>query len=124
MATTRRKKGNGDDSELARGFAVVVEEMRGHFKVFGEQLSLQGDRLAKVEEKVTRLDEKVTRLDEKVTGLDEKVTRLDQRMERVEHRLGLVEVAVLEVGREVKRKVDRDDVEAIVEGVLARKARR
>jgi archaellum component FlaC len=117
VATTRRKKGNGHDSELARGFAVVVEEMRGHFKVFGEQLSLQGDRLTRVEEKLTGLDEKVTRLDEKVTGLD-------QRMERVEHRLGLVEVAVLEVGREVKRKVDRDDVEAIVEGVLARKARR
>jgi hypothetical protein len=110
VATTRRKKGNGDDSELARGFSVVVEEMRGHFKVFGEQLSLQGDRLARVEDKVTRLDEKVTRLDE--------------RMDRVEHRLGLVEVAVLGVGRELKRKVDRDEVEAIVEGVLARKASR
>jgi predicted RNase H-like nuclease (RuvC/YqgF family) len=135
LVATRRKKGQGDGSEITRGFSVVVEEMRGHFKVFGEQLSLLGekvtrldDRVTRLDDRVTRLDDRVARLDERVTTLDERVTKLDERMglrfERVEHKIGLLEVAVLEVGHELRKKVDRDEVEAIVEGVLARKARR
>jgi chromosome segregation ATPase len=160
MAARRKKVAT--DVSTTRAFTVVVEEMRGHFKVFGEQLGALRDTVTELDDKVTVLDHKVTALDHKVTVLDHKVTALDHkvtaldnrvtaldnrvtaldhkvaalddkvtagfaqvdlRFERVEHEVGLLKVAVIEQGRELKKKVDRDEVEAIVERVVARAAR-
>ena len=131
MAT--RKKRVAENGSTARGFAIVVEQMQGHFKVFGEQLGALREQVTSLDHKVTSLDHKVTSLDHKVTSLDHKVTALDDkvttgfaqvelRFERVEHEIGLLKVAVIEQGRELKKKVDRDEVEAIVERVIARHA--
>jgi hypothetical protein len=103
---TRRKKTAGN-SDRARGFTVVVEEMRAQFKVFGEHLR--------------SLDDKVTVLDDKVTA---GFAQVDVRFARVEHEIGLLKIAVIEQGRELKKKVDRDEVEAIVERVVVRMAAR
>jgi hypothetical protein len=80
IVATRKKKPEADASELARGYSVIVEEMRGAVP----------------------------------------------RVRREAHggRVGRVEVAILETRHEVTKKVDRDEVQGIAEGVLARKSRR
>jgi hypothetical protein len=117
---TQRKRGSVEASGT-RVFTIVLEEMRGHFRVFGEQLGAFGERMTSLEGKVTSLEGKVASLDDRVTALDYKV---DHGFARVEHRLGLLELAVIEHTRELKKKVDRDEVEAIVERVVARAAPR
>jgi hypothetical protein len=113
LATRRRKS----EDDASRGYVIILEEMRGHFKVFGEQLGAVGDRVTSLEGKFTSLEGKVTALDDRVTALDHKV---DHGFARVEHRLGLVELAITEHTRELKKKVDRDEVEAIVDRAVAR----
>lgn len=98
MAARGKKTVSGGGNGHA--FAVVVEEMRGQFKVFGE--ALEGVR-------------------QNVEGLRHEVhTRFDQvdrRLDGVEGRLGRVENAVLEHTRRLKairiavdRKVDRNEI--------------
>jgi hypothetical protein len=105
-----RKKGppmpppNGE-----RAFAVVVEQLRGDFKVFGEALG--GLR----------------------QQMNDGFAAVDRRFERVEHELGemrvdlgLVKSAATTHSRELREiraalgnKVERGEVEAIVEHVVA-----
>ena len=58
------------------------------------------------------------------TEVHERLRRVTASWPSVKHELGLVKSAVLEHGRELReirdRKVDRDEVEGIVQGVLAR----
>ena len=128
MAVAARKKKDEGASEMARGFAIVVEEMRGHFKVFGEKLTSLDDKVMTLDDKVMTLDGKVTQLDERVSRLDDRVTSgfaaMELRFERVEHEIGLLKVTVLETRQDLKRKVDRDEVEAIAERVVTRLVRR
>ena len=56
-----------------------------------------------------------------MTKLDEKVT---VGFARVEQDIGLLKIAVLDVNRQLKNKVDRDEVEPTVEQVVARMAQR
>jgi hypothetical protein len=74
----KRKAGTPRATSLARGFVVVLEDMRSQFKVFGEALQI-------VNEKVDRLDRHVT-----------------SGFERVDRELGLVKAVVLEHGRELR----------------------
>jgi chromosome segregation ATPase len=142
LVATRKKKGDGDASDVARGFVVVIEEMRGQFRAFGEKLTALDDRvtagfaemgdrlgrvehgLARVERRVGQLEERVGQLEVRVGQLEVRVGQLEERVGHVEVRLGQVEVAILETRHDRKKKVDRDEVGGIVEGVLARKARR
>jgi methyl-accepting chemotaxis protein len=146
-------------SEEARAFAVVVETMRGEFKVFGEAL---GDltrqvragfdevkrgfedvhrrfeqvdlRFAQVDARFDQVDARFDQVDARFDQVDARFDQVDARFDRVErdladvkHDVGLVKIAVLEHSRELKevrasldRKVDRDEVEGIVERVLSR----
>ena len=99
------RSGRSDSS--APELVVVLEDMRSQFKVFGE--ALQG-----VNDKVDRLDGDVA-----------------SGFERVDRELGLVKAVVIDHSRELReirgrleaameRKVDWDEVEAVVERVLAR----
>jgi hypothetical protein len=110
----RKNAGEGGteppDSGSRDQYTVVLEDLRSQFKVFGEGLRA--------------VDEKVDRLDR----------RVDSRFERVDRELGLVKAAVMGHDRELReirgslkrvedgmaKKVDRDEVEAIVEGVSRR----
>jgi uncharacterized coiled-coil protein SlyX len=162
VMATRRKSVRSNEPEGARAFGVLVEEMRGHFKVFGEHLQGVDQRVKDLDQRVAGLDQRVVGLDQRVVGLDQRVVGLDQRVAGLDQRvagldqrvagldqrvtegfalidarfskvddqlndvryeLGQVKSAVLEHGRLLKTKVDRSEVAAIVEGVLARKSR-
>ena len=69
---------------------------------------------------VVKLDDRVAKLDDRVGTLDDKVT---VGFARVDQDIGLLKIAVLDINRQLKNKVDRDEVEPIVEQVLARAAR-
>jgi hypothetical protein len=117
----KRKRVTPGSPSLAREFVVVLEEVRSQFKVFGE--ALQG-----VNENVDRLDRTVT------SGFG----RVDREMAagfgRLDRELGLVKEVVLDHGRQLReirgsvtrleaameKKVDRDEVEAIVDRSRAR----
>ncbi len=112
----------------ARAFAVVVEQLRGDFKVFGEALG--------------GLREEVGELRQQFGGLRQEVGELRQQMNdgfaRVEHELGEVKVDLALVKsaatthtrelREIRtalgHKVERGEVEVIVEHAVARIAGR
>ena len=108
-----RKKKPKDESS----FTVVLEDLRSQFKVFAE--ALQG-----LEEKV---DRGFAAVDARFAAVDARFGQIDARFERNE-------AAVLENSREIRdvrsavarievameKKVDRDEVEAIVARVIAR----
>jgi hypothetical protein len=78
-----RKKGppmSPPDGE--RAFAVVVEQLRGEFKVFG-------GALGGLREEMTELRQDMTELRQQVT---DGFASVDRRFERVEHELGEVRV--------------------------------
>lgn len=62
-----------EDSKVA----VILEDLRSQFRVFGEGLQM-------LNEKVDRIDNKVNVLDNKVNVLDNKVNALDKKLERHE----------------------------------------
>jgi hypothetical protein len=105
----RKKKPSKQPTAGAHDFAVVTEELRGQFKVFGE--ALQGFR---------------DHVDRRFEQIDQRFDRVDRRFDRVDQEMGLLKSAVLEHGRELKeiragleKKVDRNEVEALVERAVA-----
>jgi hypothetical protein len=101
-----------------RAFAVVVEQLRGEFKVFGEAL---GGLREEVTEAIGVLRQKMT------DGFDE----IKRDLGEVKVDLSLVKSAATTHSRELKEirsalgnKVERGEVEAIVEHVVARIAAR
>jgi len=133
---TDRKKGPPvplPDGE--RAFAVAVEQLRGDFKVFGEAL---GGLRQHVDEELGGLRQQMT---EGFAAVDRRFEAVDRRFERVEHDLGdvkrelgevkvdlgLVKSAAMTHTRELREirsalgnKVERGEVEAIVEHAVAR----
>ncbi len=135
-----RKRGpRNPPPDDARAFAVVVEQLRGDFKVFGEALG--GFR--------RQVGEELGEFRQELGGLRQQMTdgfaAVDRRFERVEHELaevkrdlgdvkvdlGLVKSAVTTHTRELREirgalgnKVERGEVEAIVEHAVARIAQR
>ena len=121
----RKKRPPNPPPSGERAFAVVVEQLHGEFKVLGEALG--------------GLRQQVT---EDICGLRQQTTdgfaAVDRRFERVEHELGemrvdlgLVKSAATTHTRELREirsalgdKVERGEVEAIVEHVVARIAQR
>ncbi|HEY1691693.1 MAG TPA: hypothetical protein VGG39_06010 [Polyangiaceae bacterium] len=71
-----------------------------------------------------RVEDRLGRVEHGLARVERRVGQLEERVGRVEERVGQVEVAILETRHDLKKKVDRDEVEGIVEGVLARRTRR
>ncbi len=118
--------------DAAHQFTIVVEEIRAQGKVFGEGLELLREQMQAGFAEVDRRFEQVDRRFEQIDGRFEQI---DGRLEQIDGRLGRVEDAVVQHGRELKlhgeqlraiaeKKVDREEVEAIVERVIARTASR
>jgi archaellum component FlaC len=149
----RKKSSTKATSDEARGFAVVVETMHAELKVFGEALGglrtqmtdgfeemhrrfAEVDRrFDRVDQRFAEVDRRFDRVDQRFAGVDQRLDGMDQRFDRVERDLGLVKVAVLAHGRELRElrstvtdlaatKVNRDEVETIVERVVARSGAR
>ncbi len=118
-----------------RAFAVVVEQMRGDFKVFGEALGGLRQQVTQVTEELGGLRQ---HMNDGFAAVDRRFEQVDRRFERVEHDLGemridlgLVKSAATTHSRELREiraalgnKVERGEVEAIVEHVVARIAER
>jgi chromosome segregation ATPase len=170
MMAGRRQGPSKPAADGARAFAVVVEQLRGEFKVFGEALGglrqqmtdgfdeVRGDvaelkhDVTGLKHDVTELKHDVTELKHDVTGLKHDVTELKHDVAELKHDMGEVKRDLAEVkvdlaevkvdlslvksaatthSRELREirsalgnKVERGEVEAIVEHVVARVAER
>jgi chromosome segregation ATPase len=69
-----------EDSKVA----VILEDLRSQFRVFGEGLQMLNEKVDRVDNKVDIIDKRVDTLDYKVNALDKKVDALDKRLERHE----------------------------------------
>jgi hypothetical protein len=121
MAVAARKKkhegnGNGD----TRAFAVLVEDLRGQFRAFGERLDGFGGRLDGFGERLDGIDERMTA---GFARVDDRLDRVEHRLHHVEGELQLVKTATREHGRMLKDMVRRDEVEALVDRAVARSSR-
>jgi hypothetical protein len=146
MMADRKKGPPMPPPDGERAFAVVVEQLRGEFKVFGEALGgfrqQFGEELGGLRQQMTDGFERVDReLGEVKRDLDE--VKLDlgdvkrdlgevkRDLGEVKVDLGLVKSAVTTHTRELREirgalgnKVERGEVEAIVEHAVARIAER
>ena len=125
-----------------RAFAVVVEQLRGEFKVFGEALGglrqQMTDGFAAVDRRFERVERELgeMRVDldavkADVAELKVDVAELKVDVAEVKVDLGLVKSAATTHSRELREirqvlgnKVERGEVETIVEHVVARTAGR
>jgi hypothetical protein len=108
-----------------RAFAVVVEQLRGDFKVFGEAL---GGFRQQMTEELGGLRQQMTDGFERV---DRELGEVKRDLGEMKVDLGLVKSAVTTHTRELREirsalgnKVERGEVEAIVEHAVARIAQR
>jgi chromosome segregation ATPase len=156
MVAARRKKPVAPAAVDAGAFVVVLESLRGDFKVFGEALADVKAEVHDVRVEVHNLRAETQagfeRVDRELAGVKHEIAGMKHEIADVKHEiadvkveladvkvdlagvkvdlagvkvdLGLVKSAVLEHGRELReirdRKVGRDEVEGIVQGVLAR----
>jgi hypothetical protein len=123
--TGRKKSPPMPPPDGERAFAVVVEQLRGDFKVFGEAL---GGLRQQVTEEIGGLRQQMTDGFERV---DRELGELKRDLGEVKVDLGLVKSAVTTHTRELREirsalgnKVERGEVEAIVEHAVARVAQR
>jgi chromosome segregation ATPase len=117
VMAARKTTSRSRSSSATRQVAVLLEDVRSQFGVFGE--ALHGLR-----ETVERQFEQIERRFEQI---DRRFEQIDRRFERVEGSLGLLKVAVLDNSRELSelrrsiderldRKVDRDEIEGLLAG--------
>jgi hypothetical protein len=93
--TLRRR---ASDTDGDRAFTVVLEQVRADNRLFGEALGIVREDLQVVREQMAR-------------GFE----RVDRRFDRVEEDLSRVKDAIRHLRAAVDRKVDRDEVEGLVE---------
>jgi hypothetical protein len=116
-----RKKGATTRAPAdGHGSGVVVEQMQAHFRVFGEALAGLG----------ARVDAGFAETDRRFEAIGRRFDDVDRRFDRLEGDMAFVKTAVIDSARETRairdaldRKVDRDEVEGIVDRVLARRGR-
>ena len=135
----RKKSPPMPPPEGERAFTVVVEQLRGDFKVFGEALGGLRQQVTENRQQITEeLGGLRQQMNDGFAAVDRRFEQVDRRFERVEHELGemrvdlgLVKSAATTHSRELREiraalgnKVERGEVEAIVEHVVARIAER
>jgi hypothetical protein len=138
---TRKKAGDGGaeppDAGSRDQFTVVVEDLRSQFKVFGEGLRVNENMAAgfeRVDRSFERVDRRFERVDRELGIVKAELGLVKAAIVSHDRELGLVKATIIEHGGELReirgslkrvedgmvRKVDRDEVEAIVERVVAR----
>ena len=92
----------GPEYSREREWAVVLEQLRSDFHVFGEGLQSLNEKVDRIEVKVDRLETKVDRLEMRVTRLEIRVAGIEsilptlatkKDIERLEHRLVAIETS-------------------------------
>jgi chromosome segregation ATPase len=133
-----RKKRPMKPDPMGAAFVVVLEDLSSKFNVFGE--ALQGFR-DEVTQQFEQIDRRFEQVDRRFEQIDSRFEQIDSRFEQADCRVGRLELAVLENSRGIREirgelgdvratvtriesalaaKVDRQEVEAIVERALAR----
>ena len=120
----RSKKPSSRARPLHRDFVVVLEALRGDFRVFGDALqSFRED----VDARFQQVDARFQQVDARFERIDARFDQVDAHFDRVDNDIGLLKSAVVEntrelgrIGTALDRKVDRDEVEALVERVVRR----
>jgi len=118
-----------------RAFAVVVEQLRGDFKVFGEALGGLREEVGGLREELGGFRQQMTdgfeRVDRELGEVKRDLGEVKRELGEVKVDLGLVKSAVTTHTRELREirgaignKVERGEVEAIVEHAVARIAAR
>ena len=119
----------------ARAFAVVVEQLRGEFKVFGEALGglrqEMNDRFERVEHELGEVKRDIGEVKRDLSEVKRDVGEVQRELGEVKVDLALVKSAATTHTRELREirsalgnKVERGEVEAIVEHAVARIAQR
>ena len=119
----------------ARAFAVVVEQLRGEFKVFGEALGglrqEMNDRFERVEHDLGEVKRDLGEVKRDLGEVKRDVLEVQRELGEVKVDLALVKSAATTHTRELREirsalgnKVERGEVEAIVEHAVARVAQR
>ena len=105
--------------------AAMLESMRGESRAVGEVVNRLEARLEGFQEGV---DARFRQVDARFDRVDARLDAVDSRLGRVEHDVVLLKDAVIETTRELKhvrvaidKKVDRDEIEPIVEGIFRRR---
>jgi archaellum component FlaC len=146
MASARPKKKGGEAGRsAARHFSVIVEDLLSQFKVFGEALQGLRENMAlrfdEIDRRFDGIDDRFERIDHRFDGIDDRFERIDHRFDGIDQEILLLKDASLTHTRELKdvnhqlreirtsvdrlaekvdQKVDRTEVEAIVERALSR----
>jgi hypothetical protein len=131
---TRRKPVKSRRGDEAGALRALGKQMVGHFEVFGKELRGLGlqvkdldqrmtEGFAKVDARFAQVDARFAQIDARFDQIDAHLSEVDDQLGDIRYELGQVKTAVLHHGQLLKKKVDRNEVEGIVEGVLARKSR-
>lgn len=107
--------------EMIQGFASVNAKIDSTVGAAEARLDARIDRLeAKMDAGFARVDEQFARVDEQFARVDEQFARVDEQLAYV--RQGLLDhnKEFQEIRSALDKKVDRDEVEAIVERAVAR----
>jgi len=138
MAARKKRLEELLDAAAARGAAVVGEQMRGELRAFGEGLESLREQMtrgfAETNRRFEQVDRRFDAFDRELAHVKDDVAHLKDDVAQVRHELGQVKDAVLahrgqlrevntqlgELRVAVDRKVDRDEVEGIVERAVAR----
>ena len=112
----------------ARAFAVVVEQLRGEFKVFGVAL---GGLRQEMNERFERVEHELGEVKRDLGEVKRDVREVQRELGEVKVDLALVKSAATTHTRELREirsalgnKVERGEVETIVEHAVARIAQR
>jgi hypothetical protein len=134
----RKKKPRAPRPSAAQQFSVVVEDVRSQFKGFGEALQgLRSEVAAGFDDVRAEFASVRAEVALGFEQVDRRFEQVDRRFEQVDREIGLVKAAVLEHGHELKeirssvrglegnlaRKVDREEVEAIVDRIARPRSR-
>ena len=100
----------------AQEFTVVLEDLRSHFKAFGEALDLVRDEMRRGFEQV---DRRLAPLERDVAGLKTDMAQVKTDVAGLKTDVALIKTAVLEEHRELATKVSREEVERIVQRAVS-----
>ena len=73
---------------------IMLEGIRGDFKVFGEKLEMIDGRLMNVENKVEQIDTRLIRVEDRLVNVEDRLVNVEGRLINVEGRLINVEEKV------------------------------
>ncbi len=117
---TARKR-TSQSGITARAFAAFAKQVSGQFTDLRDHM----------DQRFAQVDQRFDRLEQRFDGLEQRFDGLEQRFDGVEGDIGRLQAASDAHGRQLKdiqhaleKKVDREEVEVIVEQVVARTGKR